>query len=87
MRYNFVVVGYVVMPEHFHLLMSEPPRGDPSRAMSALKFRAAKRFLNLHLLCGADILVRVLGLWRWVPQVSFSPVISSDGPQAGVGDP
>jgi putative transposase len=23
-RYQFVVVGYVVMPEHIHLLMSEP---------------------------------------------------------------
>src|SRR5437764_2041546 len=25
-RYTFVVVGYVVMPEHFHLLISEPER-------------------------------------------------------------
>ena len=23
-RYGFVVVGYVVMPEHIHLLISEP---------------------------------------------------------------
>jgi putative transposase len=23
-RYRFVVVGYVVMPEHVHLLLSEP---------------------------------------------------------------
>jgi REP element-mobilizing transposase RayT len=23
-RYRFVVIGYVVMPEHFHLLVSEP---------------------------------------------------------------
>jgi len=45
-RYDFVVVGYVVMPEHFHLLMSEPQHGDPSRAMSALKFRVAKRCLK-----------------------------------------
>jgi putative transposase len=27
-RYGFAVVGYVVMPEHFHLLMSEPEEGD-----------------------------------------------------------
>jgi REP element-mobilizing transposase RayT len=26
-RYRFVVVGYVVMPEHVHLLISEPERG------------------------------------------------------------
>jgi len=29
-RYRFVVVGYVVMPEHIHLLLSEPQR-RPSR--------------------------------------------------------
>ena len=26
-RYGFVVLGYVVMPEHFHLLISEPEKG------------------------------------------------------------
>ena len=26
-RYEFVIVGYVVMPEHIHLLISEPQRG------------------------------------------------------------
>jgi REP element-mobilizing transposase RayT len=25
-RYDFRVVGYVAMPEHFHLLVSEPRR-------------------------------------------------------------
>ena len=29
-RYRFVVVGYVVMPEHIHLLLSEPEVGTPS---------------------------------------------------------
>jgi putative transposase len=29
-RCHFVVVGYVVMPEHIHLLLSEPERGNPS---------------------------------------------------------
>jgi putative transposase len=31
-QHRFVVVGYVVMPEHFHLLMSEPQIGNPSTA-------------------------------------------------------
>src|SRR5437667_4622302 len=35
-RYTFVVVGYVVMPEHFHLLISEPERGNPSTVMQVL---------------------------------------------------
>src|SRR5438876_8575495 len=43
--YRFRILGYVVMPEHFHLLMSEPERGDPSRVMHALKRRVARRLL------------------------------------------
>jgi putative transposase len=43
-RYHFVVVGYVVMPEHVHLLLSEPERGDPSRVMQAIKQGFARRF-------------------------------------------
>ncbi len=31
-RYGFVVVGYVAMPDHIHLLISEPERGTPSTA-------------------------------------------------------
>src|SRR5581483_10426992 len=41
--YRFEVIGYVVMPEHFHLLMSEPEVGDPSTAMKVLKMRFARR--------------------------------------------
>jgi putative transposase len=38
-RYNFEVLGYVVMPEHVHLLLSEPEdRGIPlSKALQSLK--------------------------------------------------
>jgi putative transposase len=32
-RYGFVVAGYVVMPEHIHLLVSEPEVGTPSTVM------------------------------------------------------
>ena len=31
------LIGYVVMPEHVHLLMGEPPRGDPSKVLQVLK--------------------------------------------------
>jgi putative transposase len=44
-RYRFVVLGYVVMPEHFHLLMSEPEVGDPSTIMQVIKQRYAQRIL------------------------------------------
>jgi putative transposase len=36
-RYHFVVVGYVAMPEHVLLLLSEPERGNPSTVMQAVK--------------------------------------------------
>ena len=44
-RYRFVVVGYVVMPEHVHLLISEPEVGTPSTAMQVLKQRTARALL------------------------------------------
>jgi len=36
-RYDFVVAGYVVMPKHVHLLVSEPKNGALSTAIQALK--------------------------------------------------
>ncbi len=45
-RYRFVVVGYVVMPEHMHLLISEPERGTPSTVMQVVKQRYARRRLR-----------------------------------------
>jgi len=42
-RYQFVVVGFVVMPEHLHLLISEPERGNPSIVMQALKLAFLRR--------------------------------------------
>jgi REP element-mobilizing transposase RayT len=36
-RYRLVVLGYVVMPEHVHLLVSEPQRETLSIAVQALK--------------------------------------------------
>jgi len=36
-RYLFVVAGYVVMPEHVHLLVNEPRRALLSKAIQALK--------------------------------------------------
>ena len=37
LRYGFVVCGYVVMPEHVHLLVSEPREVLLSKALQALK--------------------------------------------------
>jgi putative transposase len=36
-RYHFNVVGYVIMPEHVHLLMSEPAAAMLAKALQAVK--------------------------------------------------
>jgi putative transposase len=45
-RYGFVVVGYVVMPEHVHLLLSEPERSNHSIGLQVLKQRFARELLG-----------------------------------------
>ncbi len=40
---GFQLVGYVVMPEHVHLLVSEPKRGTPSAVLQKLKQRVARK--------------------------------------------
>ncbi len=40
---GFRLLGYVVMPEHVHLLMSEPKIGTPSAAIQKLKQRVSRR--------------------------------------------
>ena len=40
---GFQLIGYVVMPEHVHLLISEPQRGAPSTVLQKLKLRVARK--------------------------------------------
>jgi putative transposase len=42
-RYKFLVAGYVVMPEHVHLLVNEPRKGSLARSVQALKLSVALR--------------------------------------------
>ncbi len=42
-RLGFALVGYVVMPEHIHLLIGEPPKGTPSTVLQILKQRVSRR--------------------------------------------
>ena len=42
-RYYFAVAGYVVMPEHVHLLVNEPQRALLSKAIQALKLSVSLR--------------------------------------------
>ena len=42
-EYGFRLVGYVVMPNHVHLLVSEPEKGTVSTALQMLKQRVARQ--------------------------------------------
>jgi len=44
-RCRFVVLGYVVMPDHFHLLIGEPQVGDPSKVTQLVKQIYAQRVI------------------------------------------
>ena len=41
-RYKFLLVGYVVMPNHVHLLVSESSKATPSLVLKVLKQRVSR---------------------------------------------
>ena len=44
--YDFYIASYVVMPEHVHLLISEPQRGNLASALQAIKQSVARRLIG-----------------------------------------
>ncbi len=44
-RYGFYVAGYVVMPEHIHLLLTEPERGNLASAVQAIKQSVSRKLI------------------------------------------
>ena len=45
-RFRFALIGYVVMPEHVHLLISEPKKANPSKALQVLKQKVSRELLQ-----------------------------------------
>jgi putative transposase len=43
LRYRFIIAGYVLMPEHVHLLVGEPRDAPLSVAIQVLKQRTSRR--------------------------------------------
>jgi putative transposase len=73
-RYRFVVLGYVVMPEYVHLLVSEPQRETLSTAIQALKLGVVR-----SMQCSSGRVVAAAPRSRkscetWGTQVSGTPV-------------
>ena len=68
-KYQFEVVGDVVMPEHFHILIAEPEKGNPSTVLQVLKQSLAHRLLKPSRKRRSNPLNRGLvpspELWRW----------------------
>jgi putative transposase len=42
-EYDFLLLAYVVMPEHVHLLLGEPRKGTPSTVLQVLKQRVSRK--------------------------------------------
>ena len=48
LRYRFRVYGFVIMPEHVHLLISEPERGTVANVIQSLKISSAMHSTGLR---------------------------------------
>jgi len=74
------VIGYVVMPEHVHLLLSEPAEGTLARSLQAVKISVAKHLpekpfwqrryydFNIYYMHRNPVtrgLVEAPGDWKW----------------------
>jgi putative transposase len=47
-KYGFCVIGYVVMPEHVHLLLTEPDQSTLAAALQALKQSVSQQLIGHH---------------------------------------
>src|SRR5213592_4028195 len=84
-RYSVVVVGYVVMPEHVHLLIGKPEKGTPSTVMQVLKQRFANSVLRARRRSPSQALLweqEAQHIWRAVSMTSTSGVSASGGEAA-----
>jgi len=65
-RHDFALWGFVVMPEHIHLLISEPAVGDPSELMKVLKQRVSRALRGRKKRVTAQ-----LGFWEFKSHAHF----------------
>ncbi len=66
LRFQMRIYGYVVMPEHVHLLVSEPEHGNLAEAMHYLKLSFSKRAKSLT---GTQVIATQGG---WPTQAGFA---------------
>jgi len=82
-QYELCAYGYVVMPEHVHLLVSEPERGTLAQAMQSLKQGVARRLA----LRAADSfwLERYYDFNVWTTANSWTSFVTSTAIRSSVG--
>lgn len=59
---GFRLAGYVVMPEHVHLVIDEPPGATPAQIIQILKQRVSRQLRGAH--CLADDIVDQKRFWQ-----------------------
>ena len=82
-EFDFRLVGYVLMPEHFHLLISPSKVHSPSRIVGSLKQRTARHIIENLKRCKEPWCRRMLEkivLPETVHDESPSPIRSSPLP-------
>jgi putative transposase len=47
-KYGLYIIGYVVMPEHVHLLLTEPEQSTLAAALQALKQSVSQKLIGYH---------------------------------------
>jgi len=61
LRHPFALIGYVVMPEHVHLLMGEPSKGDPSKVLQVLKQKVSRSLRGKRISLAGQLLLPFAG--------------------------
>ena len=71
---EFSLIGYVVMPEHVHLLMGEPERGTPSSVLHKLKLRVSwKMRKQRRVSCAQQMRLPFRGTSEVAPRAFWQP--------------
>ena len=73
-RYDFQIFGYVVMPEHVHLLLTEPKQAILAKAIQALKLSVSvqqdrrpfwlTRYYDFNVFTGRKFIEKILYMHR-----------------------
>jgi putative transposase len=74
-RYGLSLVGYVVMPEHIHLLIGEPAKATPSTAIQVLKQRVSRRLRRKKTETRRTIEFSLCRWRRWATTLLATPLL------------